>query len=233
MDTAWFSDGTSIEVYHGKRYEGEEIGLVQYTDGEYYWAVSKDGKSEWLYDDLGNMVQGSPIKGQSPIFMLEEGGDGKYYWCYKYGESGYKFSLYDKNGKKVAASNSGVVQVFSSVTVADNYVLFTPLSGDPFYLPRYKVFTVQFNKTTVTVPSTGVEITYGVKDVPSTVAITAITDQGYHAHLTKSYNADTQTLTGTIKVTADASAAATSTMLVLVSDGDGHMETFNIELKKQ
>lgn len=229
-----FSDSTSIEVHDGKRYEGQDIGLAQYTDGEYYWAVTENGTTRWMYNDLGDMVQASPIEGHSPVFMLEAGGDGKYYWCYKFSDTGMKFYLYDENGNKVAASSSGLVQVFSSVTVTDSYVLFTPLSGEPFYVPRYKSFTIFVNSTTVTIPEGhSVSVAYRVSDVSSAVAITVITEAGYHASLTKNYNAENQQLSGSITFTADAGDLPASTALVLVSDGEGHMQTIRINVVKQ
>ena len=229
-----FSDSSTIKVLDGKRYEGETIGLVQHTDGKYYWAVYVDGKPQWLYDDIGEMVNASPTEGLKPIFMLEAAGDGKYYWCYKYGESGAKRYLYDAEGKKVAASNTGIIQVFSKIEVNDNYVVFTPLAGEPFSLPRYQAFTVQFNKTSVAVPAaSSATVNYIVKDVPATVAITAITESGYYAQLTRSYNDTDHSLSGAITLTVSDTAPSASSMLVLVSDGAGHMETYTIALTRQ
>lgn len=234
--TMVFSDGREITVYNGKRHEGQQIGLVQHSDGEYYWAVYENGNYRWLYDDQGAMVKASPTEGISPIFMLDDSaGDGKYYWLYKYGETGTLHYLLDENGHRVAASGSGIVQVFSSVEVTANYVLFKTLSGTPFAVPRYQRFNVTFSRTTVAVPVSpgSAAITYTVSQVPSTVAVTAITDQGYYATLTKSYNATNSTLTGTITLTADETAFSTSNVLILVSDGKGHLETFTIRATKQ
>ena len=234
--TMVFSDGREITVYNGKRYEGQQIGLVQYTDGEYYWAVYENGTSRWLYDDQGAMVKASPSEGVSPIFMLDDSaGDGKYYWLYKYGETGTLRYLLDENGHRVAASSSGIVQVFSSIEVTANYVLFKTMSGTPFAVPRYKPFTVSFSKTSVVVPVSpeSVDITYSVTGVSSAAAITAITEQGYYASFTKSYNTTSSTLSGTITLTVAGTAFSSSTVLVLVSDGNGHMETYTIKATKQ
>ena len=124
--------------------------------------------------------------------------------------------------------------MFSKIEVNDNYVLFTPLSGEPFYIPRYQAFSVQFNKTSVSVPvSSQATVNYIVKDVPATAAITAITESGYYAQLTRSYNDADHSLSGVITITALETAAPSSSMLVLVSDGAGHMEKYTIALTRQ
>lgn len=231
--TIVFSDSRSIEVYNGKKSEGQNIGLAQYTDGLYYWAVVENGKTKWLYNDLGEMVKASPTEGLAPIFMLDNSmGDGNYYWAYQYGETGHMFYLYDAEGKKVAASSGGV-QVFASIEVNDSYVTLTPIGGAAISIPRYSPFKLNLNKTSVTVSSTSpAEIFYMVSDVLVSVAITAIADKGYHATMTKAYDFTSLTLSGIITITADADAAASSTVLIMVSDGEGHMQTYNINVVK-
>jgi hypothetical protein len=231
--TIVFSDSRSIEVYNGKKSEGQNIGLAQYTDGLYYWAVVENGKTKWLYNDLGEMVKASPTEGLAPIFMLDNSmGDGNYYWAYKYGETGHMFYFYDAEGKKVAASSGGV-QVFTSIEVNDSYVTLTPVGGAAISIPRYSPFKLNLNKTSVTVSSTSpAEIFYMVSDVLVSVAITAIADKGYHATMTKAYDFTSLTLSGIITITADADAAASSTVLIMVSDGEGHMQTYNINVVK-
>lgn len=230
-----FSDNTTVSAYNGKAYDGQKIGMAQDTDGEYYWAIVDGDKVEWLYDDIGRMVQASPTPGIAPVFVLDNSfGDGKYYWAYKYGKDGGMRYLYDKDGKKVVASDTNVVQLFSKVEIKDSYVLFTPLAGDPFYVPRYSPFQIVLSSTSVNLPAPSgpVSVTYEVRDVPSTVAITAITETGYYVAMTKTYDATKKKLSGTITITADISAAAKSTVLVLVSDGKGHMETYKISVTK-
>lgn len=228
-----FSDSKSIEVYNGKRSEGQNIGLAQHTDGNYYWAIVENGKTRWLYNDLGDMVNASPTEGLAPIFILDNSiGDGNYYWAYKYGETGYMFYIYDEDGKKVAASSGGV-QVFSSIEVNESYVTLTPIGGATISIPRYSPFKLNLNKTSVTVSSTSpAEIFYTVNDVLVSVAITAIADKGYHATMTKAYDFASLTLSGIITITADVDAAASSTVLLMVSDGEGHMQTYNINVVK-
>lgn len=232
-----FSDNTAINIYHGRAYQGQDIGLVQYEDGELYWAVyNEDGSYQWLYDDLGRMVQGSPIDGQSPTFILDDSsGDGKYYWAYRYGESGPKMFLLDADGNKVLASNANVIQVFSDITVNDSYVLLTPLAGSPFSIPLYEQFTVYLSKSSVSIPADPgyVEITYEVRNVDSSAAITAVTDKGYHASITRSYDSKSRILLGKIRFTADSSASKSATVLLLISDGNGHTETRSISVSKK
>ncbi len=228
-----FSDSKSIEVYNGKRSEGQNIGIAQYTDGNYYWAIVEDGKTRWLYNDLGEMVQASPTEGLAPIFMLDNSmGDGNYYWAYKYGETGHMFYFYDAEGKKVAASSTGV-KVFASIDVNDGYVVLSPIHGVAISIPRYSPFQVAFSKTTVTVSeSTPAVVRYAVNDIPASVAITAVTDKGYHAAMTKYYDTTTSSLTGAITISAETGAASSATVLVMVSDGDGHMQTYTINVVK-
>ena len=228
-----FSDSRTIEVYNGKRSDGQNICIVQHTDGEYYWAIEENGETGWLYNDLGEMVKASPDASLAPIFMLDNSmGDGNYYWAYKYGESGHMLYFYDSEGKKVAASSTGV-KVFASIEVNDSYVTLNPIHGVALSVPRYSPFEVTFNKTSVKVPSSGSgSVSYQVVDIPASVAITTVTDKGYYASMTKSYNAETRILSGLITSTADASAAPSSTLLVLVSDGDGHMQTYRINVVK-
>ena len=233
--TILFNDNTSVTVYDGKPYDGQKIGIAQYTDENYYWAVIDGDKIEWLYDDLERMVQASPTEGQSPIFMLDDSfGDGKYYWAFKYGKSGIKQYLYDKNGKRVVATNSNVVQLFSDIDVTDKYVLFTPLAGASFYIPRYEAFRVRLSSTSVVLPAPSgpATVNYTVESVPATVAITALTEKGYSAVLTKTYDATAKKLTGSITITADITAAAKSTIVLLVSDGNGHTESYKIAVTK-
>ncbi|MBO7487548.1 MAG: hypothetical protein J6T58_03285 [Bacteroidales bacterium] len=228
-----FSDSRTIEVYNGKKSESQNICLAQHTDGEYYWAIEENGKTRWLYNDLGDLVKASPSSSLAPIFILDNSmGDGNYYWAYKYGENGHMLYFYDSEGKKVPASSTGV-KVFASIEVNDSYVTLNPIHGVALSVPRYSPFEVTFNKTSVTVPSTGTaSVYYQVVGVPASAAITTVTDKGYYASMTKSYNAETRTLSGYITITADASAAASSTLLVLVSDGDGHMQTYRINVVK-
>ncbi|MBO4657014.1 MAG: hypothetical protein J5639_04500 [Bacteroidales bacterium] len=231
-----FSDNTTVTAYNGKPAEGQQITIAQYTDGAYYWAIVDGDKVEWLYDDLDRMVQASPTEGLTPIFMLDNSsGDGKYYWAYKYGEKGVKMFLYDKDGKKVVASDANVIQLFSKVEIKDNYVLFTPVSGSAFSVPRYVPFTVVLSATSVNVPASGeaVKVTYELRSVPSTAAITAIADTGYHASVTRKYDSAARKLSGTISITAEPTAPAKSTLLVMVSDGNGNIETYRISLTKK
>ena len=227
-----FSDSRTIEVYNGKKSEGQNIGLAQHTDGNYYWAIVENGNTKWLYNDLGEMVKASPTEGLAPVFILDKAGDGNYYWAYKYGETGYMFYLYDEEGKKVTASSGGV-HVFSSIEVNDSYVTLTPMGGAAISIPRYSPFKLNLNKSSVTVSSTSpAEIFYTVNDVLVSVAITAIADKGYHATMTKAYDFSSLTLSGIITITADTDAAASSTVLIMVSDGEGHMQTYNINVVK-
>lgn len=232
-----FSDDTSITVYNGRSYEAEtNIGLALNDDGEYYWAIVGNGQTQWLYDDVGRMVMASPTEGLAPVFMLDNSfGDGKYYWAYKYGDAGYWRYLYDGEGNKVVATDTNAAQIFSVVEVTDNYVKLTPTGGTAFYLPRYKVFTVNLSSTSVTVPSsTGkVEVMYEVVDVQATAAITAITQSGYRATTTKSYDTSLKTLHGVITIYAENNAPNSSSVLLLVSDGDGHTEKFTISVVKE
>lgn len=234
--TIMFSDNSSATVYDGKPYGGQKIGIAEYTDGKYYWAVIDGDKVEWLYDDLERMVQASPTEGQSPIFMLDNtSGDGKYYWAFKYGKSGIKQFLYDMNGKKVVATNTNVVQLFSDIVVTDNYVMFTPLAGASFFVPRFEAFKVRLSSVSVVIPAApgaSAAVNYTVESVPSSVAITAITEKGYSASLTKTYDATAKKLTGSITISADVSAAEKSTVVLLVSDGDGHTESYKIAVAK-
>jgi len=235
--TIVFNDNTDIVVYDGKPYEGQKIGLAEYTDGEYYWAIINDGKVEWLYDDLDRMVQASPGNSMAPTFVLDNSfGDGKYYWAFRYGKNGILQYLYDAEGNKVVASDTNVVQLFSSVTVNDNYVLFTLLSdSSTFSIPRYAPFYVTFSKTSVVLPAPSgpVSFTYEVKSVPATAAITAIADPGYYAAFTKTYDSKEKKLYGTITLTADITAADKAKVLILVSDGNGHTETYTIKVTKK
>ena len=227
-----FSDSRTIEVYNGKKSEGQNIGLAQHTDGNYYWAIVENGNTKWLYNDLGEMVKASPTEGLAPVFILDKAGDGNYYWAYKYGETGYMFYLYDEEGKKVTASSGGV-HVFSSIEVNDSYVTLTPMGGAAISIPRYSPFKLNLNKSSVTVSSTSpAEIFYTVNDVLVSVAITAIADKGYQATMTKAYDFSSLTLSGIITITADTDAAASSTVLIMVSDGEGHMQTYNINVVK-
>ncbi|MBO4764769.1 MAG: hypothetical protein J5508_03560, partial [Bacteroidales bacterium] len=160
-----FDDNSTVTAYNGKPAAMQSIGIAQYTDGEYYWAIIEDGNVQWLYDDLERMVQASPTEGLTPIFMLDNSfGDGKYYWAYKYGEKGLKMYLYDKDGKKVVASDANVIQFFTKVEVTDTHVVFTPVSGAAFSVPRYVPFKVVLSATSVSVPTSGTpaKVTYEV-----------------------------------------------------------------------
>lgn len=231
-----FDDNSTVTAYNGKPAAMQSIGIAQYTDGEYYWAIIEDGNVQWLYDDLERMVQASPTEGLTPIFMLDNSfGDGKYYWAYKYGEKGLKMYLYDKDGKKVVASDANVIQFFTKVEVTDTHVVFTPVSGAAFSVPRYVPFKVVLSATSVSVPTSGTpaKVTYEVRDVTSAAAITAITNTGYHASVTRSYDSSNKKLSGVISLTADSTAPAKSSVLVMISDGTGMMETYTISVTKK
>jgi len=113
--------------------------------------------------------------------------------------------------------------------------LFTPVSGAAFSVPRYVPFKVVLSATSVSVPTSGTpaKVTYEVRDVTSSAAITAITNTGYHASVTRSYDSANKKLSGVISLTADASAPAKSSVLVMISDGTGMMETYTISVTKK
>ncbi|MBO7370987.1 MAG: hypothetical protein J6U34_00615, partial [Bacteroidales bacterium] len=125
-------------------------------------------------------------------------------------------------------------QLFSDIDVTDKYVLFTPLAGASFYIPRYEAFRVRLSSTSVVLPAPSgpATVNYTVESVPATVAITALTEKGYNAVLTKTYDATAKKLTGSITITADITAAAKSTIVLLVSDGNGHTESYKIAVTK-
>jgi len=151
--TLTFTDGSSIDIYHGKDGQNGQggqpgsdgvtpvIGIRLDTDNVYYWTLN----GEWLLDGEGNKViaQGSAGKdgqngengtpgadgangtdGVTPVLKIEEG---RWYVSYDKGQSWEDLGV---------AGDSEVSQcVFESVTVADGFVTLFLTDGTSIRLP--------------------------------------------------------------------------------------------------
>lgn len=130
----YFTNGEKITIADGKAGEagkdGVTVTVLQDEDGEYYWAVTKDGKTEFLLDDNGNKLPVKGEKGNTPLMrVVMEGETGYWEASYDNGETWERILLED--GTPVTTSG-GAGGLFKDAYIDEdtNTAIFEFLNGD-------------------------------------------------------------------------------------------------------
>ena len=130
----YFTNGEKITIADGKAGEagkdGVTVTVLQDEDGEYYWAVTKDGKTEYLLDDNGNKLPVKGEKGNTPLMrVVMEGETGYWEASYDNGETWERILLED--GTPVTTSG-GAGGLFKDAYIdpETNTAIFEFLNGD-------------------------------------------------------------------------------------------------------
>ena len=130
----YFTNGEKITIADGKAGEagkdGVTVTVLQDEDGEYYWAVTKDGKTEYLLDDNGNKLPVKGEKGNTPLMrVVMEGETGYWEASYDNGETWERVLLED--GTPVTTSG-GAGGLFKDAYIDKdtNTAIFEFLNGD-------------------------------------------------------------------------------------------------------
>lgn len=130
----YFTNGEKITIADGKAGEagkdGVTVTVLQDEDGEYYWAVTKDGKTEYLLDDNGNKLPVKGEKGNTPLMrVVMEGETGYWEASYDNGETWERILLED--GTPVTTSG-GAGGLFKDAYIDEetNTAIFEFLNGD-------------------------------------------------------------------------------------------------------
>lgn len=130
----YFTNGEKISIADGKAGEagkdGVTVTVMQGEDGEYYWAVTKDGKTEFLLDNNGNKLPVKGEKGDTPTMrVVMEGETGYWEVSYDGGETWERVLLED--GTPVTTSG-GAGGLFKEAYVDEdtNTAVFVFLNGE-------------------------------------------------------------------------------------------------------
>lgn len=130
----YFTNGEKITIADGKAGEagkdGVTVTVLLDEDGQYYWAVTKDGKTEFLLDDNGNKLPVKGEKGNTPLMrVVMEGETGYWEASYDNGETWERILLED--GTPVTTSG-GAGGLFKDAYIdpETNTAIFEFLNGD-------------------------------------------------------------------------------------------------------
>lgn len=175
-----FAKNGTINIYHGKDGEdGEDgvdvghtpdIGVMQDTDGEYYWALN----GEWLLDEDGNKVKAVAVDGT-------DGDDGvtpqlrinNEYWEVSYDGGKTWTSLDCKATGEDGISSADAI--FDDVYEENGYVVFELRNGGSYKVPISKEsgLAIEFSveQGVAVVPATTLKVGYTVTGAKGDVLV--------------------------------------------------------------
>lgn len=129
-----FSDGSQIEITDGKDgtngKDAPVIGVRLYN-GKYYWTQTINGKTDWLYDNDGNIIPASGMDAATPLLKVDSDG----YWIISYDNGNSYTAVRDENGNKVKAAGEDGNIFFESVNIVGDELWITLKDGSEIMLP--------------------------------------------------------------------------------------------------
>lgn len=129
-----FSDGSQIEITDGKDgtngKDAPVIGVRLYN-GKYYWTQTINGKTDWLYDNDGNIIPASGMDAATPLLKVDSDG----YWIISYDNGNSYTAVRDENGNKVKAAGEDGNTFFESVNIVGDELWITLKDGSEIMLP--------------------------------------------------------------------------------------------------
>lgn len=121
----YFSDGQEIVLNNSITEEDPIIGLKFGTDGFYYWTITIDGVTDYVYDDYGQKVAASVLQ---PIVKIENNN-----WKISFDGGG----IWKTYGSAMAQDGKSFVE---SVVEEDGYLNIYLLSGEVLTFPTYDLY---------------------------------------------------------------------------------------------
>ncbi len=141
-----FSDGSTITLMNGR--DGDDapvIGIAADDEGNYWWTVTENGRTEWLTDDEGNRLPVSGEKGITPRM----GVDGEGYWTVDYGDGPVR--LTGPDGQPVPARGEAAGSFITDIRQDEGNVYFVLADGSTITVPKISapVFKIEGADKTV------------------------------------------------------------------------------------
>ena len=115
-----FNDGTSMDITNGKN--APVVGIQEF-EGEYYWAITTNGTTDFILDSNGNKLLVSGKNGQTPAMQIDEEG----YWTV----NGVR--IHDADDQPVKAQGDSF---FTEVIENDDSVTFVMANGTSIVMPK-------------------------------------------------------------------------------------------------
>ncbi|MBQ1978587.1 MAG: DUF5018 domain-containing protein [Alistipes sp.] len=144
----YFTNGEKITIADGKAGEagkdGVTVTILLDEDGQYYWAVTKDGVTNFLLDENGNKLPVKGEKGNTPLMrVVMEGETGYWEASYDNGETWERILLED--GTPVTTSG-GAGGLFKDAYIDEetNSAIFVFLNGEQIVIPLGSELYIKF-----------------------------------------------------------------------------------------
>ena len=144
----YFTNGEKITIADGKAGEagkdGVTVTIMLDEDGQYYWAVTKDGVTNFLLDENGNKLPVKGEKGNTPLMrVVMEGETGYWEASYDNGETWERILLED--GTPVTTSG-GAGGLFKDAYIDEetNSAIFVFLNGEQIVIPLGSELYIKF-----------------------------------------------------------------------------------------
>lgn len=144
----YFTNGEKITIADGKAGEagkdGVTVTILLDEDGQYYWAVTKDGVTNFLLDENGNKLPVKGEKGNTPLMrVVMEGETGYWEASYDNGETWERILLED--GTPVTTSG-GAGGLFKDAYMDEetNSAIFVFLNGEQIVIPLGSELYINF-----------------------------------------------------------------------------------------
>lgn len=122
----WWVGGkdTGVKASNGGEGSSSVIGVAKGEDNVYYWTITNNGATDWIYDDNGKKL---PCSGTQPIFRVGHSGelqysiDGGVSWLY--------VMTVDGDYVNLSGNNCTCTQFFQNVYIQGNYLHMILIDG--------------------------------------------------------------------------------------------------------
>lgn len=121
-----FSDNTEIQVNNGTDAQAPVIGVKKGSDGLYYWTVTFNGESDFIYDSVGQRI---PASSQTPLLKIQNGN-----WIISYDGGDIWHTL-------GAATAKDGATYFKSVEDSVSYFKITMVDETVIRIPSWSYYT--------------------------------------------------------------------------------------------
>lgn len=144
----YFTNGEKITIADGKAGEagkdGVTVTIMLDEDGEYYWAVTKDGVTDFLLDENGNKLPVKGEKGNTPLMrVVMEGETGYWEASYDNGETWERILLEDGTPVTTSGGAGGLFKD-AYIDTETNSAIFVFLNGEQIVIPLGSELYIKF-----------------------------------------------------------------------------------------
>ena len=144
----YFTNGEKITIADGKAGEagkdGVTVTILLDEDGQYYWAVTKDGVTSFLLDDNGNKLPVKGEKGNTPkMRVVMEGETGYWEVSYDNGETWERVLLEDGTPVTTSGGAGGLFKD-AYIDTETNSAIFEFLNGEQLVIPLGSELYINF-----------------------------------------------------------------------------------------